>query len=78
MERLPGGLYPGGGPGSRVLRRSRVDGERCGVIQLDRTLCAGCAVDDLLRHRVYQSKGRVSRLDTGVQLLGAFFNAMAV
>ncbi|CAM9398531.1 unnamed protein product [Ectocarpus fasciculatus] len=27
MERLPGGLYPGGGPGSRVLRRSRLDGE---------------------------------------------------
>eukprot|EP00752_Nemacystus_decipiens_P013301 g11781.t1 len=28
MERLPGGSYPGGGPGSRVLRRSRLDGER--------------------------------------------------
>ncbi|CAM9624757.1 unnamed protein product [Ectocarpus sp. 6 AP-2014] len=27
MERLPGGLYPGGGPGSRILRRSRLDGE---------------------------------------------------
>lgn len=28
MERLPGGAFPGGGPGSRVLRRSRLDGER--------------------------------------------------
>ncbi|CAM9838922.1 unnamed protein product [Pylaiella littoralis] len=25
LERLPGGTYPGGGPGSRVLRRSRLD-----------------------------------------------------
>ncbi|CAM9675644.1 unnamed protein product, partial [Scytosiphon promiscuus] len=25
LERLPGGSFPGGGPGSRVLRRSRID-----------------------------------------------------
>lgn len=33
MERLPGGSYPGGGPGSRVLRRSQLDGERYQEIQ---------------------------------------------
>lgn len=27
LERIPGGAYPGGGPGSRVLRRSRLDGQ---------------------------------------------------
>ncbi|CAN0402465.1 unnamed protein product, partial [Scytosiphon promiscuus] len=27
IERLPGGSFPGGGPGSRVLRRSRIDSQ---------------------------------------------------
>ncbi|CAN0498651.1 unnamed protein product, partial [Scytosiphon promiscuus] len=28
LERIPGGAYPGGGPGSKVLRRSRLEDQR--------------------------------------------------
>lgn len=29
LERIPGGAYPGGGPGSKALRRSRLEDQRC-------------------------------------------------
>lgn len=36
LERIPGGAYPGGGPGSKVLRRSRLEDQRCAVFRPER------------------------------------------